>query len=280
MSMSVDIYQYDDFRLFLADCYKDKKAGDPGCSYRTFAAEAGFSNPGFFNDVVKGRRKLSPGATVKMIKAFGLSATESAYFDLLVHYGQTRDDGKRAEVYKNILSRRNRSSFTRLNPLLAKYYQDYRYPLVRCAIEASGFSGDYARLAEFIDPPLQTAVVVKIVRDLCEWGMVEQHSDGRYVLTQKLIEPPDTLRHLVRELNGEWIKHAFSALRRLPPEDRDISSLLVTVSEDNYRKIQEKLKDLRDEIFAIARDDANPQTVMQLNIQLFPRSRKNGRGRT
>jgi uncharacterized protein (TIGR02147 family) len=277
--MSVDIYQYDDFRLFLADCYKDKKVKKPDCSFRVFAAEAGFSNPGFFNDVVKGRRKLSPGATEKMIKAFGLSATEAAYFQLLVQYGQTHDDAKRAEVYKNILSRRNRSSFTRLNPLLAKYYQDYRYPLVRCAIEASGFKGDYDRLAEFVDPPLQPAVVVKIVRDLCEWGLVEQQSDGRYMLTRKLLEPPDTLRHLVRELNGEWIKHAFGALRRLPPDNRDISSLLVNVSEENYLKIQEKIRDLRDEIFSIARDDANPQVVMQLNIQLFPRSRRNARGR-
>lgn len=276
--MEIDIYRYDDFRLFLADCYKDKKARDPDCSHRAFAREAGFANPGFFNEVIKGRRKLSKAATAKMIKAFGLSPTEAVYFGLLVQYGQKRDEQKRAEVYKNILSRRNRSSFTRLNPLLAKYYQDYRYPLVRCAIEASEFKGDYGRLAEFIDPPLQTALVIKIVRDLCEWGLVQQQSDGRYVLTQKLIEPPDTLRHLVRELNGEWIKHAYIALRRLPPDKRDISSLLVTISDDNYQLIQKKINELRDEIFSIARDDTNPQKVMQLNIQLFPRSRNNERG--
>jgi uncharacterized protein (TIGR02147 family) len=276
--MSVDIYRYDDFRLFLADCYEDKKVKDPDCSFRSFARDAGFANPGFFNEVIKGRRKLSKDATSKMIRVFGLSPTEAVYFELLVQYGQTRDEGKRTEVYKNILSRRNRSSFTRLNPQLAKYYQDYRYPLVRCAIEASGFKGDYNRLAEFIDPPLQTGVVIKIVRDLCEWGLIKQQADGRYALAQKLIEPPDTLRHLVRELNGEWIKHAYVALRRLPPDKRDISSLLVTVSDENYQLIHKKIQALRDEIFAIARDDTNPQTVMQLNIQLFPRSQKNGRG--
>jgi uncharacterized protein (TIGR02147 family) len=276
--MAIDIYRYDDFRLFLADCFRDKQANDPDCSQRGFAREAGFANPGFFNEVIKGRRKLSTTAVAKMIKAFGLSPTEAVYFELLVLYGQTRDEQKRADVYKDILTRRNRSSFTRLNPLLAKYYQDYRYPLVRCAIEASGFSGDYGRLAEFIDPPLQTALAIKIVRDLCEWGLVLQQSDGRYVLTQKLIEPPDTLRHLVRELNGEWIKHAYGALRRLPPDKRDISSLLVTISDENYRLIQKKISDLRDEIFSIARDDDNPQKVMQLNIQLFPRSSSNQRG--
>jgi uncharacterized protein (TIGR02147 family) len=276
--MAVDIYRYDDFRLFLRDCYEQKKAADADYSFRVFAREAGFSNPGFLNDVIKGRRKLSSDATEKMAQVFGLSAIENTYFELLVEYGQTRDEQKRTEAYKSMLSRRNRSAFTRLDPLHAKYYQDYRYPLVRSAIEASEFAGDYDRLAGFIDPPLQTAVVKKIVRDLCEWGLVVQQSDGRYQLTQKLIEPPETLRHLVRELNGEWIKHAYEALRRLPADKRNISSLLVSISEENYRLITEKIQTLRNEIFEIAQNDTNPQKVMQLNIQMFPRSQSHRRG--
>ena len=278
--MALDIYRYDDFRIFLYDCYEQKKANDADYSYRVFAKEAGFSNPGFLNDVLKGRRKLSKDATAKMCNAFNLTPIETAYFELLVQYGQIKDDSKRAEVYKNILSRRNKSAFTRLDPLHAKYYQDYRYPLVRCAIEASDFCGDYDNLAEFFDPPLPTALVKKIVRDLCDWGLVKQHADGQYILMQKLIEPPDTLRHLVRELNGEWIKHGYEALRRLPSDKRQISSLLVSISEEKYKLIEDKIQALRNEIFSIAQNDTNPQKVMQLNIQLFPRSKSKLRGRT
>jgi uncharacterized protein (TIGR02147 family) len=277
--MAIDIYRYDDFRIFLRDSYEERMRADPGYSYRQFAKAAGFTNPGFLNDVIKGRRKLSRDATQKMAAVFGLTTNEAAYFELLVNYGQSRDETKRADAYKQILSRRNRSAFTRLDPLHARYYQDFRYPLVRCAIEASAFSGDYDRLAAYIDPPLQAAVVKKIVRDLCDWGLVEQTSDGRYLLQQKMIEPPETLRHLVRELNGEWIKHGYVALRRLPPEKRDISTLLVGISEVNFKIIQEKINALRDEIFTIARNDTNPQTVMQLNIQLFPRTQTNRRGK-
>ena len=49
---AVDIYAYDDFRLFLKDRYEAWKREDPEGSARGFARKAGFTNPGFFNDVI------------------------------------------------------------------------------------------------------------------------------------------------------------------------------------------------------------------------------------
>jgi uncharacterized protein (TIGR02147 family) len=191
---------------------------------------------------------------------------------LLVEYGQAKKEEERAGVYKALLSRRNRSKFTRLNPSLVKYYQDYRYPLVFCAIEACDFRGNYAMLANYLDPPLPVAEVKRVVRDLCDWGLVTQDTQGHYAVTSKLIEPPETLLHLIREINGEWIKHAYGALRRVPANKRHISSILFSISEENFRLIQGKIDKLRDEVFALIEQDRSPQRVMQLNIQFFPRS--------
>jgi uncharacterized protein (TIGR02147 family) len=270
--MSIDIYAYDDFRIYLRDCFNERQKQDPDFTYRTFAAEAGFSNPGFLNDVVKGRRKLSKDAEAKMIAGFHLSDNEAVYFKLLVSYGQAKDDEERSELFKQILSRRNRSKFARINPSLAKYYQDYRYPLVRCAIKACDFRGDYEMLAAFLDPPLPLPDVKKTVRELCDWGLVTQDEQGRYTVSSNLVEPPETLMHLIPEMNGEWIKHAFSALRRLPPAKRHISSILCSISDESYLRIQEKLEELRQWVFTVIEQDNNPGRVVQLNIQLFPRS--------
>jgi uncharacterized protein (TIGR02147 family) len=278
--MSIDIYAYDDFRVFLRDSFTERQKQDPDYTYRTFAAEAGFSNPGFLNDVVKGRRKLSTNAVDKVIAGFHLSENEAVYFRLMVSYGQAKDDEERSELFKQILSRRNRSKFARINPSLAKYYQDYRYPLVRCAIKACDFRGDYEMLAAFLDPPLPLPDVKKTVRELCDWGLVTQDEQGRYTVSSNLVEPPETLMHLIPEMNGEWIKHAFSALRRLPPAKRHISSILCSISDESYLRIQEKLEELRQWVFTVIEQDNNPGRVVQLNIQLFPRSQgcgaKNG----
>jgi uncharacterized protein (TIGR02147 family) len=279
--MSIDIYAYDDFRIYLRDCFNERQKQDPDFTYRTFAAEAGFSNPGFLNDVVKGRRKLSKDAEAKMIAGFHLSDNEAVYFKLLVSYGQAKDDEERSELFKQILSRRNRSKFSRINPSLAKYYQDYRYPLVRCAIKACDFRGDYEMLASFLDPPLPLPELKKTVRELCDWGLVTQDAEGHYTVSSNLVEPPETLMHLIPEMNGEWIKHAYSALRRLPATKRHISSILCSISDESYQRIQERIVEFREWVFAQIEQDTNPERVVQLNFQLFPRSRtcgaKNGK---
>lgn len=270
--MNIDIYQYDDYRFLLKACYEEKKKEDPEYSFRKFAKDAGFTNPGFLNDVIKERRALSNDAMEKMILVFSFSSTEAEYFRLLVQYNQSKKEEEKNEIYKKILFRRNRSSFTRLNPSLAKYYQDYRYPLIRSAIEVCDFRGDYEKLSLFLDPPIPSSLLKKYVRDLCEWGIVKQDETGRYYVTSKMVEPPETLLHLVRELNREWIMQAYSALRKFPSEKRHISTMILNVSNKNYQEIKDRIEKFREEIFKIAEQDQNPERVMQLSMQFFPKS--------
>ena len=106
-SYRMNIYEYDDFRLYLKDRYQEKCANDPTYSYRKFAVEATFTNPGFLNDIIKGRRKLSNEAIEKMIKVFHLSEIEAEFFRLLVAYRQTKDEERQQELYRRILFRRH-----------------------------------------------------------------------------------------------------------------------------------------------------------------------------
>lgn len=267
------IYQYDTFRTYLKDLFEARKAADPKYSYRRFAADAGFSNPGFLVDVIKGRRTLSADAVGKVIAGFGLSSREGEFFRLLVKVSRTRDEQQRRELLHELNVRRNRSKFVRLNRALVKYYQDYHYPLVRNGIEAFGFDGDYESFARFFDPSLAVSDLKKYVRDLCEWGLVEQDAAGRYRVTDMLVEPPETLGLQVREMNAEWIRHALGALRRIPPSERHISSMLVGVSRENRRRIMERIEEFRAEIADMVRHDDNPEVVMQLGMQWFPKSR-------
>jgi uncharacterized protein (TIGR02147 family) len=269
------IYSYDDFRLFLKHRWERRKKEDPSCTARSFAAEAGISNPGFLNDVIKGKRGLSRAARGKIARAFHLSPAESEYFMLLVDYGLAKKENVRQELYRQILFRRSRSRFARLNPAQSRYYADYRYPLVYNAIMACDFRGDYDMLAGFIYPAIPASHLVRYVRDLCEWGLVHQEADGRYVVTERFIEPPETLRENVRQLNREWIAHAMDALMRLPSDKRHISTMLLSVSPTVSRRIAEKLKKFREEIWEmVEEDEEDPSCVWQLNLQYLPRSRK------
>ncbi|MBN1760039.1 MAG: TIGR02147 family protein [Chitinispirillaceae bacterium] len=274
----MNIYEYDDFRLYLQHRYELRCKEDPSYTYRKFASEASFSNPGFLNDVIKGRRKLSRDAVGKMIGVFGLSEIEAEFFRLLVAYRQTRDQDEQQELYRKILFRRNRSSFARLNPIQSKYYQDYRYALIRTALMATDFSGDYDALGRFTIPPIPSAQVKKYIRDLCDWGMVTQQSDGKYAVTDLVVEPPETLRDQVKQINREWIIQSIEPLMKLSPEKRYISSMLLSVSSKTAKKIRERIEALREEIWdAVNGDDEKADSIMLLNVQYVPKSRRTER---
>jgi uncharacterized protein (TIGR02147 family) len=276
LEMSPDIYQYDDFRAFLRECF-EAKVRDPESggkySQRRFAREAGFANPGYFNDVLKGFKPLSDNAAEKMAGVFGLKPHETEFLKLLADYGQSKSADRKAALYKQILSRRNRSKFTRLNPALSKYYQDVRYALVRGAIEVIDFHGDYDTLAGFLDPPIPAAVVKTIVRDLCEWGLVEQGADGHYRTTRSIVEPSPSLAGMSRAMNAEWLVLARDALHRIPKEQRHVSTMIVNISDELHAEILERIERFREEIFQRVENDAkSPRRIQQLTLAYVPRS--------
>ncbi len=268
----MDIYQYEDYRLFLADSFAARKADDPDYTHRKLAAAAGFSNPGFFNDVVKGRRTLSDTAITKMAQAFELKGGAAEYFQLLVAYGQSKRPEERQELYEKMLFRRNRSSFVRLNPTNSKYYQDYHYPLIRSAIAVFDFRGNYEELARFIRPPLPVNTVKRCVRELCEWGLVQQSADGKYTVANRNQEPAASMNDLVKRLNREWVIQAADALFTYSKTERHISSGLLSVSQNTAQEIFKRIDAFREEIIDLARREENPEQVLQFNIQLFPRT--------
>ncbi len=270
--ISMDVYSFEDYRQYLAAAFAALKRARPGLSQRAFAALAGFANPGFLNDVLKGRRTLSDAAVEKMLRAFELRPHEAEYFRLLVAYGQSKKPAERQGLYDQMLFRRNRSSFVRLHPGVSKYYQDFHYPLLRAAIQVCDFRGDYEKLARFLRPPVALPVIKKCVRELCAWGLVRQERDGRYRVVFQNQEPPPSLGDLVKRLNREWVVQAADALFAFDKRERHISSSLLTVGEAMYAEIMRRLETFREEIFALAQQEENPDRVMQFSIQFFPRT--------
>ena len=269
--MTIDLYQYEDFKKVLEDLFAQKQKEDPKYSQRKLARDAGISNPGMYNDVIKGRRSLSLEASKKMSKALGISLKDYDFFQLLVDFGQAKKADQKEELYNKILFRRSRSSFARIHPELVKYYQDYRYPLVRTSIEASSFKGDYVALANFISPAIPFLDLKRIVRDLCEWDLVRQNDSGLYEVSDKFIEPPPAFNNQVRQLNKVWLTQAGEAIERIPADERHISTLLLSVSDETGKAIKSKMESLRSEVLKMVEEDQNPEKVMQLSLALFDR---------
>jgi len=265
----VDIYAYDDFRKLLADLYVQFKELHPATSARSFAALAGFSNPGFFNDVVRGARKLSREAQAKLIAVFSFNAKQAEFFRLLVEYGQEKDPALRERVRDRLQARRSRSSFARLQPDKVRYYEDVAFPLVRSAVDAGAFC-DEDSLVAFLKGKLPATQVRQSLRLLLDWGLVRFDAKRVLVVADKFVEPAPTLGLQVRRLNRAWLREAEKALDEVDPSRRHISTMLLTVGAETHRKILERIQTFRADLFALAEADSAPDRVVQLSVCYFP----------
>ncbi|MDB5104467.1 MAG: hypothetical protein JWP91_2156 [Fibrobacteres bacterium] len=111
---SPDVFRYEDYRAYLRDRFLELQSLDPAFSQRGLARKAGIANPGFFNEVIKGRRRLSPAAAVKMAFGLDLGQDESEYFSTLVEYAETREPRSKHAAGKRMIALRNRKFFTSL----------------------------------------------------------------------------------------------------------------------------------------------------------------------
>jgi uncharacterized protein (TIGR02147 family) len=270
----MNLYHYEDYRHYLKDTIEREKHS-PSFSWRKFADKAGFSNPGYINDVIKGRRKLSKEASEKLITYYSFLPREADFFRLLVAFAHARTTLVKDRIYKNIVFRRSRSSFAQLHPAMIKYYQDYRYPLVRCALMVLDFHGDFSQIAKFCQPSLPVSIVRRVINDLLAWGMVKVDKSGRYTVRDKFIVPSPELTAQVRQINREWIRQAEEACMTVGADDRHIASMLFGVSAALREKIKAKIEAFRTEIWDMVRTDKEKSDcIMLLNTQFVPKSEK------
>jgi uncharacterized protein (TIGR02147 family) len=97
-----DIFDYEDYRLFLKDFYDYSKKTNKNFSHRYFALKAGYSSSGFLHLIIEGKRNLSRKSVPKFARAIELNIKEQIFFDALVSFNQSKE-AESKEFYGKIL---------------------------------------------------------------------------------------------------------------------------------------------------------------------------------
>ena len=91
------IYEFIDYRKFLAAFYEHKKANSSYFSYRYFSQKIGINSPSFLKHVIDGKRNLTTQMIERFCTALDLSAREARYFRNLVLFNQAKTSGEKAD---------------------------------------------------------------------------------------------------------------------------------------------------------------------------------------
>lgn len=287
---SKNIFEYLDYRSFLADVYKRRKASEYGFSYRSFAKRAGSTSSNYLKLVTDGQRNLTPEMAHRFAEALGLKGTEKYYFCDLVAFNQASTNAERERCHSSLRRYRAFRKVFQLDQAHGKYHSEWYLPAIRELCGARGFRSDPKWIAKKLRPNITVKEVERALKVLIELGMVIMDEEGKIHQVEALVATGDDkpLGHQVVTYHRKMMERAAAALDDVPRDEREIAALTLTVSPRQAAELKRRLYAFRQELLhdslnahsdSPVGDDAASEArseVIQINFQLFPLTYKEG----
>lgn len=265
-----EIFNYTDYRKFLADYYRDMKAKDPKFSHRYMSLKMGYGSTGFFADVIAGRKNLTGSHPLKLSRFLKLGKEDEEYFINLVLFNQAATLDEKNRYYEKLMG------VTRIDVKILQadkfeYFSKWYYAAVRELLGFYPFAGDFEALALKLDPPIDPAQARQAIHLLLDTGMIRVDGDGCYRPTDSLVSTGEGFSSLnVANFQRAFLDLAREGLDRHPSEERDYSTLSLPLAKDDLPRARLAIAKLRSFLMALSEKSAKPQRVYQFNFQAFP----------
>jgi uncharacterized protein (TIGR02147 family) len=263
------IYTYYDYRRYISDYYAEKKTQNPNYSFRYIAGKVGIDHA-LIVKIMQGDRHIGSKKVAVFALFLGLSERQTAYFNLLVAFGKAKSDEESRLWFERILAFSDISE-KRIEAGQYEYYQRWYYTAVREILNIRPFKDDYQWLANAVHPPISVPDAKKAVRLLENIGLVKRGEDGFFRLTDQFLTTGDNWQSIaVKTFQKEACALAAQAIDQVPRDERDISTVTVSLDEAGFSRLRDSLSALRREIVEVAASCQKTTRAYQVNLQLFP----------
>lgn len=266
----VNIFEYTDYRLYLKDAYTERRRESSKFSYRFIASKVGFTSPGFFTNVLAGKKDISLKLVLKFAELFKLNRKEKEYFEVLVLFNKSTSGGEKKEYLDRLMALRG-SHIKKVEAHQWEYFEKWYYTAVRELIALRPFRGDYRALASMVNPPISVPEARKSIELLMNLGLIRKGMDGIYERTDAVISAGDEIsKALIDGFQVQAMDLAKHAMDKLPSGMRNFSTLTLSVSGSTYDAMIEELRGFRRRLLEMAENSEDVDRVYQMNFHVFP----------
>jgi uncharacterized protein (TIGR02147 family) len=271
----INIFEYENYRLYLHDYYEDQKKSKKYFSYRYFSKKAGINASAFLYYVIKGKRNLTKKSIAKISTAIGHSREEYEFFENMVFFNQAKTISEKVLYYTRIVECRKPVDIALVDKDRYDYYGKWYHSAIREIVTMVDFKEDYALIARSLVPAISAKEAQESVELLERLGFIEQDGKGLFHQTEPLISarPDSREAFVIEKFQMEMLQMALASFDRFPRSERLSSSTTFSISKATSDLFKMKTREFRKELLEIAKLDNEPQQVIQMTINLFPLSR-------
>jgi uncharacterized protein (TIGR02147 family) len=263
------IFDYFDYTAYLRDYYTARHAVDFWFSYRYLQDKAGI-DPGYLVKVFNGQRHLSARRVPPLAQALKLNKKETEYFALLVDFAKAKT-AETSRLYFEKLLRYTDLGARVVDADMYEYYTKWYNVAIRNILSYFPVKDDFKALARMTVPPITAHEAKRSVRLLEKLGLVHKDAHGYYRQVEKLVTTGEEWKSMaIRRFQKDTIALAARALDEIPKEERDISTVTLTLSQESLDKARELTKEYRRNLLELAKSTADPEGAYHVNIQIIP----------
>ena len=272
--MVPSIFDYHDFRKFIADALRAIKAKKPCFTYRYIAQKIGMKSPGHITWIIQGKRNLSKKKIMPFAQVLGLDEKETDFFVELVHFNQARTHIEKKLHLDRLVSLLGTDKKV-IPPSSYEFYSKWYYAAVRELVAIHPIKDDYKQISRMIQPSITPREAQQSIETLLKLGLIRKNSYGHYEQVKQAITSGDIWRSVaIHQFQMDTFDLAKEALNSFDASERDISTLTMSISEEYFGLIRERIKQFRNELITLVTSGKKPSRVYQLNVALFPLSRE------
>jgi uncharacterized protein (TIGR02147 family) len=271
------IFEYVDYRFFMRDYYAWNKSKIRGFTYRSFGQKAGVS-PSLLKDIINGRQNLTIKTMQKYAEAMSLTKTELAYFEALLGFTNSTNNQEKNRFLFQMMQLRGRSPVHFLDARQYEFFSKWYYPVVREMMTQKEFGDNAVAIANAIVPKITTAKAKKAIEVLKSLELVTKDPDGSWRSTNAVISSECQIQSVaLKNYHTEMLGCAKNALETFESNEREFQGMTLKTSRETYMRLKDRIRTFSDEILTtVANEKGNTDVVFQLNVQMFPFTRKVG----
>lgn len=267
------VFDFLDFRKFLADWFAAKKSVNPKFSHRMFARLAGQKSPSLLHHVIAGDRNLTAPTVDAFTRAMKLAPQEARFFGLLVALGQAETNAERNDAWERISAIRQFREARRIEGAGMEYLNHWFYPAIRELAYRPDFRADPEWIARTVRPQISAARARKALEGLVAMGMLREEGERLVPADGSLVTPHEVAGLAVYNYHQGMLERAQEAMRAFAPSERHFGGVTVAVPQSLVARLKEEVASFQERILFLCDTAPEPKDrVYQLNLQLFPLS--------
>jgi len=269
--MSLDVLEYLDYRDFLRDWFVESKKQNRVTSYRYLGQKTGL-DPAWLVRVFQKEGHLNEESIPTFQKLFAFDERRSEYFRILHRFCKSKSPDDQREHFQRLMELREMEARKLDSPELT-YFGSWSTAALRALIGITQNTSDIQLVASRLSPSISASEAADALELLRKLNLVEPDGHGGWNITDRIVTTGNEVQsHAVRHYHRNILALAEQSLERHPPESRDISSVTLTIDEEDIPEIKERVAEFRRGLLQFARASENANRVYNLSISLFPLS--------